>query len=275
MEISAEALREELKTLRKGRGVHTPRIDEQIGPQLRAVCEIDPTDGPGVIRDKLISRLGALAKSLPDDYALAVTAALGIHPDAQDPFLNLRIEWVARRIQRDDRTARRRVDDAINRLAEAAARKAAAPTAAVAEVKRDLWYTEESTVGLRLDGTEPLMIERRLMVAESDDIRQLELGVTIPRGEDGRMAYEPNIEVLYGGTLIERPVGNYSQFKFALQLPKPLMRGDPRLRAHHQGAADQAHAPAFRAGFPAPMRPVRPARAIRHEEPAGVGLDHA
>jgi hypothetical protein len=54
---------------------------------------------------------------LPDDLSTAALAAFGLHPEAQDRSLEGRTLWLASQIDRDPRTARRRIDTAIDLLA--------------------------------------------------------------------------------------------------------------------------------------------------------------
>ncbi|MGH8574807.1 MAG: hypothetical protein ACREX8_19910, partial [Gammaproteobacteria bacterium] len=75
---------------------------------------------PGEIRRKVADRIQSLASGLPDDLRLAVLAAFAIHRRARHPFYQDRVRWVATQLGRDDRTARRRIDDGIERLAELA-----------------------------------------------------------------------------------------------------------------------------------------------------------
>jgi hypothetical protein len=71
-QVSAE-LANELKTLRRGRGLQTPQLTGQIGPLLRALAGITPADSATVIREKLARRLRVLAEDLPADLRQAVT----------------------------------------------------------------------------------------------------------------------------------------------------------------------------------------------------------
>lgn len=114
------SLLEELKALRKGRGVYAHQIDEQVGPGLRALCGISGDDDPAAIRLRPAQRLSALIANLPADLGLAVAAALVVHPDARHAFLPQRIQCWPRRSDGDARAARRRMDLAIAQLAEAA-----------------------------------------------------------------------------------------------------------------------------------------------------------
>src|SRR5215218_5329453 len=145
-----DPLLEELKILRKGRGVNAARIG--LGPRLRELAAVGEADTPGTTRRKVIDTLNRLAEPLPADLALAARAALALLPSAQHPFLAERVQWLADQLRRDVRTARRRVDLGLAAMAEQAS-TAPAPVAAVRSAAADdeRWYVREFRALLRLD----------------------------------------------------------------------------------------------------------------------------
>jgi hypothetical protein len=226
MAASATELLDELKALRKGRGVHTGKISEHVGPGLREMCGIASADGEEAIRRKLTHRLAALVQELPGDLALAVQAALGLHPAAQQPFLGDRVQWLADQLNRDRRTARRRLDDGLVRLAQAAAGPATtAPP--VDNNTDDGWYVADFHALLRLDQPTPEAIERRGIVAERDGIDSIDALITLPRDPTDRSGqHDLLMEVLYGATLVRKEHDADSQFRFTLKLPGTLRAGE-------------------------------------------------
>lgn len=195
----------ELKSLRKGRGVLAGRIGDRVGPTLRATCGVTEGDAPGAIRRKVSARIEELAGRLPDDLRLATLAAFAIQDEARLPLYQDRVYWAAIRMDRDPRTVRRRVDEAINHLAELAA-----------DVPRDRpdgptagWRTTELHAVLTLDG--PEVIERHRVVADRDGLRELALTPPLHRPD-------LDVRVLYGGTLVDRAGPT-------LALPTPVDRG--------------------------------------------------
>ncbi|TQM80862.1 hypothetical protein FHX81_3211 [Saccharothrix saharensis] len=215
----------ELKSLRKGRGVLAGRIGDRVGPTLRATCGVTAGDAPGAIRRKVSARLEELAGRLPEDLRLATRAAFAIEDEARLPLYQDRVYWAAIRLDRDPRTIRRRVDEAINHLAELAA-----------DAPRDRpgarsggWRTAELHAVLTLDG--PEVIERHRVVAERDGLRELALTPPLPLDR-------PDVRVLYGGTLVDRhrptlalpaPVDRDHAHDFAIRYRPP---GEQVLRAH-------------------------------------------
>ena len=108
----------ELNELRRGRGLDAADLHQRIGPCLRGACDITETDPPAAARQKLVLRLTELCGRLPPDLRLAALAAFGLHEEAAGEFLDRRISWLASVLDRDPRTARRRIDLAFRRLAE-------------------------------------------------------------------------------------------------------------------------------------------------------------
>jgi hypothetical protein len=222
----------ELKTLRKGRGVNTARVTDQIGPLLRELAAVEKQDPTGIIRQKLTATLNRLSESLPADLALAARAALALDPEAQQPFLAERVQWLAGRLERDVRTARRRVDLGLAALAERAlvpeAAAVPAPRAALArEPDDDLWHIREFRAVLRLDQPAPEAIEQRVIVANQDGLDRLDALITIPRDRATRTgSHDLLMEVLYGATIVSRERVTGSRFKYGLQLPRPLYAGE-------------------------------------------------
>lgn len=212
-----EELVGELKSLRKGRGLHAGSIEDRVGPELRRACEITEGDGLLAIRRKVGARLTELAEQLPEDLRLATFAAFAINSEARLPLYQDRVSWAARKSDRDPRTVRRRVDEAINHIAELAmsgpADRAGDPA--------DCWHTTELRVAVAMDRAQPEVLEQRRIVADLDGLRELDLAVSLPvaRGD-------LEVTVFYGGTLRDRGMEASDRFGFTLTLPKPLARGE-------------------------------------------------
>jgi hypothetical protein len=193
----------DLKALRKGRGLYVNNVGERVGHTLRDLCGVTEKDGPGEIRFRVAQRLEHLAVDLPDDLRVAVLAAFGMIPAARHPLYQERVSWIAQRIGRDPRTARRRIDDAIHQLAQLAftplrARIGAEPAAAG-------WHTQTTRVFLTMEGPAPEAIEHHRIIALQNDLREVELASVF-----GQTA------VLNGGTLRGA----------TLVLPTPLPAGE-------------------------------------------------
>jgi hypothetical protein len=229
-------LRAELAALRKGRALETPRISDQVGPLLRQVCGVTPEDLGRTVRTKVARRLDQLIAELPEDLALAVSAALALHPAARLPFLEGRMSWLAERLKRDVRTARRRVDDGFQLLAELAADSIvpvpAAPVVPEPPSPRravrgdDDWHVSWFQAVVRLDGRGPEAYERREVIARRGGVDRIDVLVSLPPDPSARGCGQGlSMDVLYGGTLVKQEHDTDSRFRFVLQLPAPLRAG--------------------------------------------------
>jgi hypothetical protein len=225
MEANLAALIKELKTLRKGRGLFVRQIGERVGPALHEVCNVVDNDGPAEIRRKVSERLESLATSLPEDLRIAILAAFALHPDARLPFYQERVRWTAQRLSRDDRTARRRIDEAIERLAELAVSSDNGGQSAHSSATG--WHTDELKISLVLDQPVPEAFEVRRIVADRDRVSELDLAMTLtadPERGDPIRVNELHLDVFYGGRLVGKSLESTDRFGFVLELPQPLNR---------------------------------------------------
>jgi hypothetical protein len=92
-------------------------------------------------------------------------------------------------------------------------------------VIHDNWRVEWLRVAMLPDLPRPEAIEMRRIVAEADGLHTLPLEFSLPRVEPGS-PIPLEIEVLYGGDLIESHTATADRYEFQLQLPKALARGE-------------------------------------------------
>lgn len=206
----------ELKTLRKGRGLYASRFEERVGPRLRAACAVTDGDGLVATRQKVATRLTELADQLPEDLRVVTMAAFAIGTEPRHPLYQERVQWAAYKVDRDPRTVRRRVDEAIVQLAELAT---ASPTGRVGDPGEG-WHTTDQQVVVVLDRDRPEVLERRRIVADEDGVSALNLAVSLPTGRR-----DVEASVYYGGTLMDRGMEASDRIGWALTLPRPLERG--------------------------------------------------
>jgi hypothetical protein len=126
LDSQVELLRD-LHTLTRGPGVHTPDISTRLGPHLRAAWGITANATSTAIRREVTHRLEQLCRELPTELATAALVAFGLHPPAQATFLKYRVRWLASYVDRETRTAQRRIDAAVQSLARDIAVLATAP----------------------------------------------------------------------------------------------------------------------------------------------------
>ncbi|WP_410659429.1 hypothetical protein [Amycolatopsis sp. lyj-112] len=227
MNVSAVDLAGELKLLRRGRGISAPQLAERAGPALRAVCLIAEDDGNAEIRRKVTECVTRWTPALPDDLRTAVLAAFALHDEARDAFYQERVRWLARSLVRDDRTARRRIDEGIERLAEIAVASTSESGPDSHGSPSTRWHTEELRVALALDQPVPEGFEFRRIVADADDIAELDLAMTLTKSANHGESFDDKdlrVEVFHGGMLAERVMESSDRVGLALRLPVPLHR---------------------------------------------------
>ncbi|HYS37096.1 MAG TPA: hypothetical protein VEO01_15860 [Pseudonocardiaceae bacterium] len=217
MSVGPSELANELKTLRKGRGLQAPRLAEQVGPKLRALCGIGENENAASIREKLTKQIRILASGLPEDLRHVVTIALALQPDVQHQFLRERVQSLAEQQRRDVRTIRRRMDEGFDLLAEIAARPIEDRPHGTARG----WYVERFEAILRLDKTSPETYERRRIVSDADGLDVLKPTQTQPR-DRSQPDHDLNVEAHFGVTLLGKRKVTESRFAFELALPAPL-----------------------------------------------------
>ncbi|WP_131741837.1 hypothetical protein [Actinomadura roseirufa] len=236
----------EFRRLCRGRGVQAPDLLQRLGPRLSAHLSARLTGPPGARtppadpRRALLALLADLADALPDDLRTAARAALGLDPRLR--FLQERQHWLARHLERDVRTARRRVDDALALMAEAlessASRApagrggaensmAAAPGKAAPSKAAD-WYAESVQALLRLDQDAPTVHEERRIVVTAPTLEVITVSVSLPRAPAAGSGARRTLlaDMLFGGLMAgtERP--SESHFRFLVRPPGPLRAGD-------------------------------------------------
>jgi hypothetical protein len=238
----------ELKKLRRGRGIGDVDVDEHIGPTLRMVCGVTD-ESPASVRDKVAARLSEWAQPLPEDIAVPVLAAFAVLPDAQQPFVQNRARWAGERIGRDERTVRRRIDEGITRIAELAVAEHLNVRSLDPDGPSKQWHTEELRALLDLDQATPEAFEFRRIVAGRDNLREIDLAVTLTGSAAGDESADPvllDMDVLYGGTLVRRKMESTRRYGLSLALPRALAKEERhdfavRFRVQGDGEPLQPH----------------------------------
>lgn len=204
-------------------------VADRIGPGLRVACGVSPDDSPAVIRRKVGERLAELCGRLPADLRISALAALALHPEADHQFMQDRMTWAARQINRDH--------------PRAAVRRMKAGFGIIAEQLDDLvddpsmnqgWHTGSLRALLRMDVDPPQLVEERTIVATADGLEEIEVRLSAPGDGAGNPIAAT---VLYGGEITASERIASSHRKFALRLPEPLPAG----RQHEYGVRFTAH----------------------------------
>jgi len=236
----------ELRGLSSGKGIEDPNITKRIRPMLRRVCGIPDEAGPERARELLVERLRELLPVLDSDQQKVVGAAFPLYEIWRAPFKNQRIAKILPELEVAERTAIRWLDEACERLAQAALNQPAAPSAGAA-TSSSPWHTKSVEVAVVLDLATPEIHEHRTIVANQDGLSEVELSLTWAL-VDGKFAQADldglTVDVLYGGTVVTTILQSDRRVGFTLKLPRPLGR-------------NKEHEYAFRIKL-APHHPIEP-----------------
>jgi hypothetical protein len=219
-----DSLFSDLRRLSRGRGVHALNVDQHVGPALLQLCDLTALDGAETVRRKVSEWVHATTQQLPHHLRIAVTTALGLNPDAQFRFLHQRIDWLAAQEERSPGTCRRRIDEAMTRLVEAALTPSAGPS--TTQVSREhTWHVREFEAILSLDGDTPRCTESRTIVADRDGLDRITWSLTYPRHEDGAPA-DLDVRVLHGALVLSEERPSPRRTLLHLGLPRRLKAGE-------------------------------------------------
>lgn len=212
----------EIGALHKGRGLQAGDLDARLGPLLR---ELAGTADAAVRRQALTAEISRLAARLPDDYRVAIEASLALSAETiEEPRFTQRASWLAEKIDRDIRTAQRRVREAEWRLAELVAtelrrRRGRAPVAP------DGWYVSELRAILRLGGDVIESEETRRIVSTREDLTEVMAWLYLP-SDANQPGGDLRAEIRYGGRLLRKEQPSRNRFNHMVQLPRPLQPGE-------------------------------------------------
>ncbi|TCO62914.1 hypothetical protein EV192_1021054 [Actinocrispum wychmicini] len=218
---------EELKVLRRGRGILASAIGDRIGPALRALTGSSGEDRAPDVRRKVAQSLLRWAEELPHDLRVVALIAFGVAEDGRLPYYQDRVRLACAHLDRDERATRRRIDDAIERLAEVASAVPVQPNTPIREPTAS-WHTEELNTSLALDLPTPEVFETRRIVADEDNLDHVDFAFTLtadPRTGTAR-TNDLDIDIFHGGRLATVVMESGERYGFRLVLPKPLQRGE-------------------------------------------------
>jgi hypothetical protein len=206
----------EIQALRKNRAF-SGDVSGKLGPVLLELVGGDARHA----NDQLGRDLRALAGRLTEEMRTAILAALALHNDTREmTTYSQRKMWLAVRLDRGDRTAERRIDEAQRLLAQEIA----------AELERrrgqsdatdDGWYTKHLSVLYLLDGDAPEAIEQRRIVSTRHDLTEITILLDTPR-ESGQRRLGMKADVTYGGNLVRTEELSRNRTRYTIVLPRPL-----------------------------------------------------
>ncbi|MFE0421066.1 hypothetical protein [Streptomyces sp. NPDC058953] len=199
MEFSAAEVLSELKNLRRGFGVEDPHALARAGSALRYIAGVTVEDNPARQREKIKSCLQEWTCALPFDLSFYSRVALALDGSGTERF-ERRLRRIAVELDRDARTARRRVDEAFERLAEEA-------MAAVVSLRprrpETPWHLRSLKTLVLLGSQGAEVIEERHVVSHQDGLMDISHSSTFATAGMETPAADPggiSITVLRGGT---------------------------------------------------------------------------
>jgi hypothetical protein len=219
--VDPDALVADLRSLRRGLGARDPQFPRRLGSQIKQLCRISATDGPAAARRRLVEVLQWLLRDEPKETRLVIAVALALHPEADQRYLGARERWLAEQLRVHERTARRRIDEAIEILARLAT-----------EVEQDRevpdsWQDQAIRAFLRLDGYSPELFEQRTVLITADHVDEIATRFSLPRRRDPSAGTHDLItEILYGGRIRDTERLSPEHFRYFVELPRTYYRGE-------------------------------------------------
>ncbi|MEU6644572.1 hypothetical protein ABZ863_18735 [Saccharomonospora sp. NPDC046836] len=215
-------LKAELRELCQRWGLRRPRLRDHIGGHIGAWATVSRTISDEDARQQIVR---ALARLPPDDFPetdrVIVRAAMALDGDFQFSSLGKRTAFLAEELKVSPRTARRRIDIVLDRLAAVIA-------SAIDPDDLDTgWAVERLAALVRLDGDEPEVIERRTITATRAGLQRIRTRFTLPvLPSHADASRKVEARILQGARITaERRVGN-GHFEHVLELPQALDRGE-------------------------------------------------
>ena len=211
----------DLHRLARGRGVQTAGLRDKLGPELATICGLHDEKDDLKVKQRLLQILDEGMAGLPPEDRLAASAALALHPNViEQRFLRMRLAWLAEQIDRNSRTAQRRVHEAFVLLATALATASPAPDHS-SDADR-AWYVNSLKTTLLLKNTGTRAVEQRRIVA-TGRIDSITHRMSLPAGSSEQIPVE--VELLHGGLIGSTRTSTHHS-EYDIILPESLKPGD-------------------------------------------------
>lgn len=216
-----QSLVDELRQLRRGRGVRRPQPDRWIGRELRAL--VDSAYGPATgeqLRENLITLLRKATVALAPDRRPLYQAAL----DASDlgGLLYDRLDRLAKRMDRNVRTLQRYLNECDHLIAGRLVQDEQLRQAEK-QVMRRGWLLDQFSSRLRLDLPQPEYWTTRTIQVTAPELTVVTDVFSMPDPEPDQVL---EVEAAEGCTLNAVERISSSMWRVFLDLPRPLTRGE-------------------------------------------------
>jgi hypothetical protein len=161
-----------------------------------------------------------LLRDQTDETRLTITAALALRPEAGQRYLGDRERWLAERLRFHERTARRRVFEAIEIVVRLA-------TEGDQDWETsDAWQVQAIRAVFRLDGAAPELLEQRTVLMTKDNVGEIVTRFSLPRGTALEEPHELLTEILYGGRIRATERLSLEHFRYYIELSRRYHRGE-------------------------------------------------
>ncbi|WP_026423731.1 hypothetical protein [Actinokineospora inagensis] len=218
-----DLLDRELRSLRKGLGVHQVALPRAAGPVLRELSGVRAGDPPGVVRDRVIATVRDLVGRLAPGWRELAGVVFGLDNPGNSGYLN-RLAGYGRVAERDVRTIQRRANQVVRLVAELA--YAAEVPVIDAGVP---WHTKRLAVQVALRGDHVEMFETRRIVSHRPNLVDVEHAVSVGRSAPGDGPVDLaalGIDEIAGGAVLAPRMVSADRVAFRLRPPRPLGVGD-------------------------------------------------
>ncbi|GEM_PF-3205331 len=227
MSIERYQLLEDLKRLRRGRGLAEARL-ETLSPSLRALSGARPEATHQEALELLRVELSRLIDGLPGELRQFARVALNIgwEDDGASELLEGRISRLSELVSRDPRTVRRRIEQAMNWLVDAAVAEESW-TEMDRQESADEWYIKSIRAILRLDLPNPEAVDEREIAVQGSPLSGISLPFTLPRHPDDHGdTHGLGTDMLFGGKFVVNQRVSDSRFDIKVQFPRVLQPGE-------------------------------------------------
>lgn len=212
---------DEIRSLRKGRSLQVGDLDSRLGPLL---LELAGSGDAADRRKTLMAAISRCTAQLSGEYRVAAEASLALSAETmREPFFTRRVTWLADHLDREYRTALRRIDQAERRLAELIATELRDQRSRI-PASAEGFYVDELRTLLRLDSEIMVSEEDRRIVSTRENLTEVTVLLDLPRDANEPGA-DLQAEIRYGGHLLRKYQPSRNRFKFVLRLPEPLQPG--------------------------------------------------
>jgi hypothetical protein len=222
--VDRDGLAGELKAFRKGRAAQHPHFVQRLGSRLRRLTGITEADPVPAARTKLREWVEACMRDQPADLLLAATVGFALHPEARQETLVERQQWLARQRDFHPRTARRRMDEALDAILVAVRDSAGTPAPGAAGSD---WRVCSLEAVLRLTTDGPTLMERRVIEFAATEVDEITGRLSVPRAR-GTMSAPTGllVETLFGVQIVNREQPSDDHYQYRLRLPRQFRAGE-------------------------------------------------